>query len=137
MPLGPFARVTPHVSLPHSTISARMNASDKSDICEQYHSCLEKRVKQGDSALLCQDHTLYEQNLLSEGDVQILFNSMGVNLFAIMEASIQNAGSGLEGLAKAFEVLELAALNLYLCPWRKEYKTIKVCVSQGARDALG
>ncbi|XP_023675641.2 spermatogenesis associated 2-like isoform X1 [Paramormyrops kingsleyae] len=109
-----------------SCVIVRMNASDKTNVCEQYHSIFEKCVKKGDSVLLCQDHILCVQNLLSEGDVQILFSSMGVDLFTVMEASIQSAGSGLEGLAKAFEVLELAALNLYLCPWRKEYKTIKM-----------
>lgn len=29
-------------------------------------------------------------------------------------------------LARAFELLELAAVHLYLLPWRKEFTTIKV-----------
>lgn len=32
----------------------------------------------------------------------------------------------LHGLARAFELLELAAVHLYLLPWRKEFTTIKV-----------
>ena len=32
----------------------------------------------------------------------------------------------LRGLARAFELLELAAVHLYLLPWRKEFTTIKV-----------
>uniref|UniRef100_A0A3Q2XMP0 Spermatogenesis associated 2 like n=1 Tax=Hippocampus comes TaxID=109280 RepID=A0A3Q2XMP0_HIPCM len=36
------------------------------------------------------------------------------------------ARRGLWGLAKAFEVLEQAALNLYLGPWREEYKVVKM-----------
>ncbi|XP_048886845.1 spermatogenesis associated 2-like [Brienomyrus brachyistius] len=107
-------------------MSIRMKASDKTDVYEQYNSYLGTCLKQGVSALLLQDHTLCVQNLLSEGDVQVLFRSLGVDLLAVMKASIQNADSGLEGLAKAFEVLELAAINLYLCPWRKEYRTIKM-----------
>ncbi|MFT7816884.1 spermatogenesis-associated protein 2-like protein isoform X1 [Arapaima gigas] len=41
-------------------------------------------------------------------------------------SSFQNPGASLGGLARTFEVLELVALNLYLCPWRKEYKVVKL-----------
>uniref|UniRef100_A0A669R141 Spermatogenesis associated 2 like n=1 Tax=Phasianus colchicus TaxID=9054 RepID=A0A669R141_PHACC len=34
-------------------------------------------------------------------------------------------GSSLRGLAAAFDLLERAALNLYLFPWRKEFRTIQ------------
>ncbi|NXE30960.1 SPA2L protein, partial [Ardeotis kori] len=34
-------------------------------------------------------------------------------------------GPALRGLAAAFRLLELAAVNLYLCPWRKEFGTVQ------------
>lgn len=42
-------------------------------------------------------------------------------------------GSSLRGLAAAFELLERAALNLYLFPWRKEFRTIQVGSGPGLR----
>ncbi|GCC38479.1 hypothetical protein chiPu_0016993, partial [Chiloscyllium punctatum] len=44
-------------------------------------------------------------------------------------------GSGqqsLFALGKALELLELICINLYLWPWRKEIKSIKVCVGGGS-----
>lgn len=35
-------------------------------------------------------------------------------------------GRALQGLAGAFQLLELAAVNLYLFPWRREFGTIQV-----------
>ncbi|NWX22719.1 SPA2L protein, partial [Aegotheles bennettii] len=34
-------------------------------------------------------------------------------------------GPALRGLAAAFRLLELAATNLYLCPWRREFGTVQ------------
>ncbi|XP_036400124.1 spermatogenesis associated 2-like [Megalops cyprinoides] len=112
-------------------------------VCEDYRVSLERRVVQGDGDLVCQDAALCEvlERLLREGDAQNVHAPLGLQPLAVMEASLQAPPSwghstgglasptmspGLGMLAKAFEVLERAALNLYLCPWRKEYRVIKM-----------
>ncbi|KAG7468477.1 hypothetical protein MATL_G00143130 [Megalops atlanticus] len=112
-------------------------------VCEDYQASLERRVAQGDGDLVCRDTELCEvvERLLREGDARNVHAPLGLHPLAVMEASLQappgwghSTGGlaspatppGLGVLAKAFEVLERAALNLYLCPWRKEYRVIKV-----------
>ncbi len=93
---------------------------------------------------MCRDEELWKQveALLRDGDAQEI-HWPSLEPLRVMEESLKSAAAaaaaaaaasagrmktrgGLQGLAKAFEVVEQAALNLYLCPWREEYKVIKV-----------
>uniref|UniRef100_A0A8D2ZDZ0 Spermatogenesis-associated protein 2 PUB-like domain-containing protein n=1 Tax=Scophthalmus maximus TaxID=52904 RepID=A0A8D2ZDZ0_SCOMX len=62
--------------------------------------------------------SIRSDNKAPERDVLVLFprHQWGRGIFP----------TRLQGLAKAFEVLEQAALNLYLGPWRGEYKVVKM-----------
>ena len=98
-----------------------------------YQANLERRIQQGDWNLVCRDEDLCKEveGLLSKGAAQDTHCPLGLDPLSVMETSLEaspftSGQTGLERLAKAFEVLELAALNLYLCPWRKEYRVVKV-----------
>lgn len=99
------------------------------DLVELYRVSLEHRIEQGDWNLVCRDEELIKEvEGLLMGDCAKDTHSLGLDPLSVMEDSLQTAqGVGLKGLARAFEVLELASLNLYLCPWRKEYRVVKVC----------
>lgn len=98
----------------------------------------------GGSSLACRDEELWKQveELLRDGDAQET-HCLGLDPLMVMEESLKakaastkattaasggrvKARGGLQGLVKAFEVLEQAALNLYLGPWREEYKVVKM-----------
>lgn len=96
------------------------------------------------SSLVCRDEELRAQveGMLMDGDARNV-HQLGLEPLKVMEESLKAAAAsaaapvangrrwksyrGLQGLAKAFEVMEQAALNLHLGPWREEYKTVKVC----------
>lgn len=106
-----------------------------------YDHSLEQQILIGGSSLPCGDEELWKQaeEQLEDGDAQDI-HCLGLDPLAVMEESLKGAETaagggggrrvhpraGLQGLAKAFEVLELAALNLYLGPWREEYKVVKM-----------
>ena len=108
------------------------------DLVDLYRTSLEQRIEQGDWNLVCKDEKISQQveRLLRDDRAQDVHGFPGVDPLRVMEESLKRGGTpsragdrvagGLDGLAKAFEVLELAALNLYLCPWRKEYRVVKV-----------
>lgn len=107
------------------------------ELVELYRGSLEQRIEQGDWNLVCRDETLCEkvERLLMNGCAQDVHVFPSVDPLEVMKQSLQRAAhfpdqastaAGLEGLARAFEVLELAALNLHLCPWRKEYRVVKM-----------
>ncbi|XP_064808115.1 spermatogenesis associated 2-like [Oncorhynchus masou masou] len=98
------------------------------DLVELYRVSLEHRIEQGDWNLVCRDEELIKKvEGLLMGDCAQDTHSLGLDPLSVMEDSLQTAqGVGLKGLARAFEVLELASLNLYLCPWRKEYRVVKM-----------
>lgn len=106
------------------------------DLVSAYSYSLEQQILERGSSLVCRDEELFTQveELLSDGDAQET-HCLGLDPLTVMEESLKasapdsgraNAKGGLQGLAKAFEVVEQAALNLYLGPWRKEYKFVKV-----------
>lgn len=111
-------------------------------LVESYSKCLEHRIEHGDSTLVCGDPELIVEvvSFLQDRDAESIHSLLGLNPLKVMEESLMSVQSalptthgphcvakgGLVGLAKAFEVLELAALNLYLGPWRKEYKLVKM-----------
>ncbi|MCJ8733218.1 hypothetical protein PDJAM_G00220730 [Pangasius djambal] len=100
---------------------------------EVYQASLEQRLQQGEWDLVCRDEELCKEmeTRLSECSPQNFHSQLGLDLLSVIEASLQashhtSGQNRLRSLIKAFEVLELAALNLYLCPWRKEYKVVKM-----------
>ncbi|XP_072291485.1 spermatogenesis associated 2-like [Eucyclogobius newberryi] len=106
------------------------------DLMAAYNHFLEKQIVDRGSSLPCRDEMLcneVDELLKSEGSDA---HCLGLDTFNIMEESLQSDGTdcrrpakvqtGLNGLAKAFEVLEQAALNLHLGPWREEYKVVKM-----------
>lgn len=111
-------------------------------LLESYRKCLEHRIEHGDSTLVCGDPELIVEvvSFLRDRDAKSIHSLLGLNPLKVMEESLMSmqsalpsthgphcvAKGGLAGLAKAFVVLELAALNLYLGPWRKEYKLVKM-----------
>lgn len=112
------------------------------ELVAAYDHSLEQQILRRGSNLSCQDEDLSKQveELLSDGDAQET-HCLGLDSLRVMEESLKAAAAsapttassgriqargGLLGLAKAFEVLEQAALNLYLGPWREEYKVVKM-----------
>lgn len=107
------------------------------DLEAAYNHYLKKQIVDQGSSLPCRDENLCSEveELLKNEDGRDT-HCLGLDTFNIMEESLRLAGTdskraakvriGLRGLAKAFEVLEQAALNLYLGPWREEYKVVKM-----------
>ncbi|XP_052007788.1 spermatogenesis-associated protein 2-like protein [Xyrauchen texanus] len=103
------------------------------DLIQKYHTNLEIQLKKGDRSLVCIDEQLCKEveMLLTKDNAQKTFNICGVDPLTVMENSLRalpfkTGHLGLEKLSKAFGVLELAALNLYLYPWRREYRVVKM-----------
>lgn len=105
-----------------------------------YDRSLEAQILSRGSNLVCRDEELWThvEGLLMDGDPKET-HCLGLDPLKVMEESLRTAEAlavvgagrgrargGLQGLAKAFEVVEQAALNLYLGPWREEYKVVKV-----------
>uniref|UniRef100_H3C5D4 Spermatogenesis-associated protein 2 PUB-like domain-containing protein n=1 Tax=Tetraodon nigroviridis TaxID=99883 RepID=H3C5D4_TETNG len=101
-----------------------------------YSYSLEQQILQRGSSLVCRDEDLCTQvdQLLRDGDARET-HCLGLDPLLEMEESLKasaadsgraEARGGLQGLAKAFEVVEQAAINLYLGPWRKEYQFVKM-----------
>lgn len=110
------------------------------DIVAAYDHSLEQQIVGRGTNLACRDQELWNQveGLLKDGITEET-HCLGLDPLRVMEESLMEAVAvsapscgqvkargGLQGLAKAFEVLEQAALNLYLNPWREEYKVVKV-----------
>ncbi|CAL8262699.1 unnamed protein product [Merluccius merluccius] len=108
------------------------------DLVKNYDHCLEQRLVEGASSLTCDDEVLrkHVEGILETGCAEDM-HSLGLDPLKVMEESLKATAAlpasaagprrgGLRGLAKAFEVLEQAALNLYLSPWREEYKVVKL-----------
>lgn len=110
------------------------------ELVTAYDHCLEQQIVGRGSDLVCRNEELWEkvEGLLRDGDAQET-HCLGLDPLREMEESLRlveattavNSGQvkrrgGLQGLAKVFEIVEQAALNLYLGPWREEYKIVKV-----------
>ncbi|TNN00972.1 hypothetical protein fugu_012218 [Takifugu bimaculatus] len=106
------------------------------DLVSAYSHSLEQQIVERGSSLACRDEKLFAQaeDLLRDGDAQDI-HCLDLDPLLVMEESLKasatdpgraKAKGGLQGLAKAFEVVEQAALNLYLGPWRREYKFVKM-----------
>uniref|UniRef100_A0A8C1L4B3 Spermatogenesis associated 2-like n=1 Tax=Cyprinus carpio TaxID=7962 RepID=A0A8C1L4B3_CYPCA len=99
----------------------------------RYQTNLERQIEKGDQSLVCRNEELCKEvkMLLLNGNAQMIHHLHGLDSLAVMEKSLNAFPSktgqmGLEKLSKAFEVLELAALNLYVYPWRREYRLVKM-----------
>ncbi|KAH1181785.1 hypothetical protein KIL84_005511 [Mauremys mutica] len=97
---------------------------------QKYRKCLERDFRRGHSGV-CTDLALREwlrQHLLADPELHYALRN---DVFATLASSLRGWDAlplALRGLARAFEVLELAAVNLHLLPWRKEFSTIKVSI---------
>ncbi|KAM8890948.1 spermatogenesis associated 2-like isoform 1-T2 [Spinachia spinachia] len=101
------------------------------DLVAAYSHSLEQQIVGRGSNLACRDDEVWTQarDLLKDANAQEA-HCLGLDPLRVMAESLAAAGAGggggLRGLDKAFEVLEQAALNLYLGPWRDEYKVVKM-----------
>lgn len=107
-----------------------------------YGVSLDLQISQQGSCLPNSDEELLEQvsAMLRDGPAEEM-HCLGLDPLLVMEDALTWAAgrparprARLRGLAKAFKVLEHAALNLYVCPWRKEYKIIKTYSSVFIHD---
>ncbi|NXJ89544.1 SPA2L protein, partial [Corythaixoides concolor] len=108
---------------------------------EQYRRCLEREFRRG-RAGACSDPSFAErlrQRLRVEPALLGALQEDGPGLVARGLRGRPEPGLALPGLAGAFRLLELAAVNLYLFPWRKEFGTIQTfsgAYVHGLRPAL-
>ena len=55
-----------------------------------------------------------------------------IQFYEVVESSLRSLrSSSLRALCCAFSVLETVGINLYLCPWKKEFRSIKVRSGDG------
>lgn len=115
-----------------------MSGQRARDLVAAYNHFLKNQIEAQGSSLPCREEKLCTEveDLLKSEDGHDT-HCLGLDTYKIMEESLKSAAAtdgkgttrvraGLKGLAKAFEVLEQAALNLYLGPWREEYKVVKM-----------
>ncbi|XP_052653593.1 spermatogenesis-associated protein 2-like protein [Harpia harpyja] len=94
---------------------------------QEYRRCLEREFRQG-RAGPCSDPSFGErlgQRLRREPAVLGALQEDAPVLLARGLRDRPDPGPALRGLAGAFRLLELAAVNLYLFPWRKEFGTVQ------------
>ncbi|XP_014444911.1 spermatogenesis-associated protein 2-like protein [Tupaia chinensis] len=97
------------------------------DICPDYRLCLERELRRG-RAGVCGDPSLRAvlwQILVEDFDLHGALQDDALALLTDGLWGRADLAPALRGLARAFELLELAAVHLYLLPWRKEFATIK------------
>ncbi|NXJ82798.1 SPA2L protein, partial [Trogon melanurus] len=93
---------------------------------QEYRRCLEREFRQG-RAGPCSDPSLGErlrQRLQREPGVLGALQEDAPAMLSRGLRGHRDVGPALRGLAGAFRLLELAAVNLYLFPWRREFGTI-------------
>lgn len=109
-----------------------------SSLSEDYRLCLERELRRG-RAGVCGDPSLRAvlwQILVEDFDLHGALQDDALALLTDGLWGRADLAPALRGLARAFELLELAAVHLYLLPWRKEFTTIKVrCGPRGGSPA--
>ncbi|CAD7689282.1 unnamed protein product [Nyctereutes procyonoides] len=98
-----------------------------SSLSEDYRLCLERELRRG-RAGVCGDPSLRAvlwQILVEDFDLHGALQDDALALLSDGLWGRADLAPALRGLARAFELLELAAVHLYLLPWRKEFTTIK------------
>lgn len=106
-----------------------------SSLSEDYRLCLERELRRG-RAGVCGDPSLRAvlwQILVEDFDLHGALQDDALALLTDGLWGRADLAPALRGLARAFELLELAAVHLYLLPWRKEFTTIKVGGGQEER----
>ena len=99
-----------------------------SSLSEDYRLCLERELRRG-RADVCGDPSLRAvlwQILVEDFDLHGALQDDALALFTDGLWGRADLAPALRDLARAFELPELAAVHLYLLPWRKEFTTIKV-----------
>ncbi|XP_054696963.1 spermatogenesis-associated protein 2-like protein [Grus americana] len=94
---------------------------------QEYRRCLEREFRRG-RAGACSDPSFGErlrQRLRLEPALLGALQEDGPGLLSRGLRGRPDPGPALRGLASAFRLLELAAVNLYLFPWRKEFGTVQ------------
>ncbi|TEA40434.1 hypothetical protein DBR06_SOUSAS30610012 [Sousa chinensis] len=98
-----------------------------SSLSEDYRLCLERELRHG-RAGVCGDPSLRAvlwHILVEDFDLHGALQDDALALLTDGLWGRADLAPALRGLARAFELLELAAVHLYLLPWRKEFTTIK------------
>ncbi|OWK16133.1 SPATA2L [Cervus elaphus hippelaphus] len=98
-----------------------------SSLSEDYRLCLERELRRG-RAGVCGDPSLRAvlwHILVEDFDLHGALQDDALALLTDGLWGRADLAPALRGLARAFELLELAAVHLYLLPWRKEFTTIK------------
>ncbi|XP_064375908.1 spermatogenesis-associated protein 2-like protein [Dromaius novaehollandiae] len=94
---------------------------------QEYRRCLERDCRRG-RAGACSDAAFAETLRQRLRDDPALLRALQDDAGTLLAAGLRgrrDLGQALRGLAAAFELLELAAVNLYLFPWRREFGTVK------------
>ncbi|NXW53574.1 SPA2L protein, partial [Eurystomus gularis] len=94
---------------------------------QEYRRCLEREFCRGHAGA-CSDPSLEDrlrQRLWQEPAVLGALQEDGPAMVAHGLQGHLDLGLALRGLAGAFQLLETAAVNLYLFPWRKEFGTVQ------------
>ncbi|KAM6118044.1 spermatogenesis-associated protein 2-like protein [Pterocles gutturalis] len=100
---------------------------DREPYREQYQRCLERELQRGGPGPCC-DPSVVERlrrRLRREPAALGALQEDGPAMLARGLRGRPDPGPALRGLAAAFRLLERAAANLYLCPWRKEFGTVQ------------
>ncbi|XP_023438860.2 spermatogenesis-associated protein 2-like protein [Dasypus novemcinctus] len=98
-----------------------------SSLSEDYRLCLERELRRG-RAGVCGDPSLRAvlwHILVEDFELHGVLQDDALALLTDGLWGRADLAPALRGLARAFELLELAAVHLYLLPWRKEFATIK------------
>ncbi|NXW94593.1 SPA2L protein, partial [Alopecoenas beccarii] len=94
---------------------------------QEYRRCLERELRRGRPGP-CSDPAFGQrlrQRLRREPALLGALQEDGPGLLARGLRGRPDPVPALRGLACAFRLLELAAANLYLCPWRREFRTVQ------------
>ncbi|XP_053742092.1 spermatogenesis associated 2-like [Synchiropus splendidus] len=97
-------------------------------LVEAYSQSLRRQIQTRGSNLACSDEELCVLVKAQLRDEPLGTHCLGLDPLRTMEESLQevSARRGLRTLEGAFQVLEQAALNLYIAPWRAEYAAVKM-----------
>lgn len=75
--------------------------------------------------------------LLSLHKVDPFYRFRLIQFYEVVESSLRTlSASSLRALHCAFSVLETVGVNLFLYPWKKEFRSIKVNPTQGPSTLL-
>ncbi|XP_040471530.1 spermatogenesis-associated protein 2-like protein isoform X4 [Falco naumanni] len=94
---------------------------------QQYRRCLERALRQGQAGA-CSDASLGERLRQRLRREPALLAALQEDAPAMLAGALRGRGDpgpALRGLARAFALLELAAANLYLFPWRREFGAVQ------------